>query len=300
MPGPDQAVLDFYTAPAVMTTPGRRADLFDPLPADVAALAAVGHGLLIHEHLAHEYGVALTDPERDTVHVRPVAELLEAIATRDGRALEIAREPAHRVAGNCRHFTVLIAAMLRHQGTPARARCGFGNYFGNGLYEDHWVCEYWDAGQERWRLVDAQIDRRQRELFGIDFDLTDVPRDRFVIAGDAWADCRAGRADPDLYGLSTIGEAGYWWIAGNLMRDSAALRNVELLPWDVWGAMPSPGEDIEDRRQGLFDDLAALTQAPDAAFAQLGRVNEEDWLRVPPKVHNALRDRDEAVRGVVV
>jgi hypothetical protein len=35
---------------------------------------------------------------------------------------------------------VLAAAMLRAQGTPARARCGFGGYFGSGAFEDHWVC----------------------------------------------------------------------------------------------------------------------------------------------------------------
>ena len=40
-------------------------------------------------------------------------------------------------------------------------------------------------------MVDAQIDEVQQNLFNNDFDLLDVPRDRFLVAGDAWAMPRA-------------------------------------------------------------------------------------------------------------
>lgn len=226
-----EATLPFYTQPGSMTSVGRFAREIDKLPRDVAGLAAVGHGLLVHEHIAPAYGVELSDADRASVHVRPVERLLELIAARDSRPFDAAREPATRLAGNCRHFTVLMVAMLRAHGTPARARCGFGNYFaGADVFEDHWVCEYWDAHQRRWALVDAQIDDRQHAMFGIDFDLTDVPRDRFLTAGDAWARCRAGTADPDKFGLSILNEAGYWWIAGNLMRDAAARSTSNCSP----------------------------------------------------------------------
>ena len=100
---------------------------------------------------------------------------------------------------------------------------------------------------------------------------TDVPRDRFLVAGDAWAQYRSGTADPAKFGLSLINEGGDWWIAGNLMRDAAALLNVELLPWDTWGAMPAPGEPIGEDLAALFDRLAALTQEPEthAELSQL-------------------------------
>ena len=292
----DSPTLRFYTEPAAMTSAGRYAYLLDTLPRDVAALAAVAQGLLVHEHIAPAYGVTLTDEDRGSVHIRPVEQLLERIITRDNRPLDTNRAVADRVAGNCRHFTVLMVAMLRAQGTPARARCGFGGYFVNGIFEDHWVCEYWHGGQERWILVDAQIDDRQRHMFPIDFDITDVPRERFLIAGEAWARCRAGAADPKAFGLSLLNEAGYWWIAGNLMRDAAALGNIELLPWDCWGAMPAPDEQIDDDRRALFDHLAALTLTPDTAFTELQRLCQHDErVRVPPAVHNAVRDRDEVI-----
>jgi hypothetical protein len=288
--------LPYYREPGVMTSPGSQAQVLDGLPADIAGLAAVAQGVIIHEHIAAAYGVTLSEEDRAPVHVRRVAELLGLIVAKDARPLTVARQPAARVPGNCRQFTVLMVAMLRHQGVPARARCGFGGYFGSGWYEDHWVCEYWDKHWQRWKLADAQIDARQRELFPIDFDLTDVPRDRFLIAGDAWARCRDGTADPAKFGLSILGEAGDWWIAGNLMRDAAALGNLELLPWDCWGAMPAPGDVIGADDLVLFDRLAGYTRLADGAFDLLRRLCAEDErLRVPPVVRNAVRNREEAV-----
>ena len=292
----DSPVLRYYAEPGKMTSGGRYAPLLDPLPRDVAGLATVAQGLLVHEHIAASYGVTLTDEERETVHIRPVEELLARIVARDDRPLDLPRAVADRIAGNCRHFTVLMVAMLRAHGTPARARCGFGGYFVDGLFEDHWVCEYWNSDQERWILVDAQIDDHQRRMFPIDFATTDVPRDRFLIAGEAWDRCRAGVADPHLFGLSLLKETGYWWIAGNLMRDVAALANVEVLPWDVWGVMPTPDEEIDDDRRAFFDHLAALTRAPDSVFSGLMQLcQDDDRIRVPPGVFNALTHRNELI-----
>lgn len=285
-----------YTTPARMTTPGRHAPLLAGLPTDIGALARVGHGLMIHEHLTWAYGVEQTPEERRTVHLRQVDRLLDAITAADSRPLVVPREPGVRTAGNCRHFTVLLVTMLRAQGVPARARCGFGGYFGVDNYEDHWVCEYWNAAEGRWILVDAQIDAVQQKMFPIDFDVTDVPRDRFLIAGDAWALCRAGKADPGRFGLSFTNEFGYWWIAGNLMRDAAALTNIELLPWDTWGQMPAPEEEIAEDLAVLFDRMAVLTQDPDRHLAELRHLMRTDErLRVPALVRNDLRQCDEAI-----
>jgi len=284
-----------YVRPGTMTAAGRYAPLLEALPGDVAGLAAVEHGLLIHEFLAAAYGVTLTEEDRASVHLRPVEAILEQIVARDGRPLGLAREPAGRLATNCRGFTVLMVAMLRAHGTPARARCGFGGYFTAGRFEDHWVCEYWNGA--RWALVDAQIDERQKEMFGIGFDVTDVPRDRFLIAGDAWAACRRGEADPSVFGLTMVNEAGDWWIASNLVRDAAALDNLELLPWDDWGtAMPGPDDKIDEELAGLFDRLAALTQDPDANLAGLrATMRGDDRVRVPAAVHNYARQRYETI-----
>jgi Transglutaminase-like superfamily len=286
----------FYATPGRMTSPGRNEALFDGLPSGVGALCEISQGLIVHEFLTQQYGFELSDERRATVHVRPVEAMLDRVVAEDGRPLTAAREPSARFVGDCRHFTVLTVAMLRAQGTPARARCGFGDYFGTGMFEDHWVCEYWNDEAGRWVLADAQLDETQRRLFGIDFDPLDVPRDRFAVAGQAWARCRAGEADPASFGLSGLKESGDWWIAANLVRDVAALNNMEMLPWDCWGAIPKPGEPIGDGRAALFDRLAALTSDPDFSPPVLAEMYEGDErLHVPGIVFNAVRDRAEEV-----
>jgi Transglutaminase-like superfamily len=291
-----QSSLDFARQPAVMTAAGEHARLFDGLPREVAGLAGVAQGLLIHEHIAPAYGVELSDDRRGSVHIRPVERILGRLLAEDGRPLASARPAEARLAGNCRHFTVLLVAMLRAQGVPARARCGFGGYFGTGSFEDHWVAEYWHAAQARWILVDAQIDDVQRGMFQVDFDLMDVPRDRFVIAGDAWALCRAGEADAARFGLSLLNEGGLWWIAGNLLRDAAALNNMEMLPWDVWGAMPGVGEAMAEDVLALLDRVSELTRTPDESFGELRALYVgDDRLRVPPSVFNAVLHREDAL-----
>jgi transglutaminase superfamily protein len=272
-----------FLRPGVMTSPGKYAELLDGLPGDVAGVFRVVQGLMIHEFWGEAYGVTLTDAERETVNLRRVQDLLGAIVSRDDRPLDVARAPGGRIATNCRGFTVLAVALLRAKGVPARSRCGFGAYFTDGWFEDHWVAEFWDGS--RWRLADAQIDEVQRGKLPIDFDLTDVPHDRFVIAGDAWRQVRAGTADPDRFGLSFIPEAGDWWIAANLMRDAAALDGVEVLPWDVWGPMPEPTDTVD---LPFFDELAAATAGP--SMAEVRRL-----LPAPTEVFNALRKRPETL-----
>jgi hypothetical protein len=278
---------DFFATPGPMT--GDLDGVLAGLPADVAGLAAVGHGLMIHEHMAGVYGVSYDEADRETVHLRPIPRLLERVLAVSSAPLTTPRPPEQRVAGNCRQFTVLMVAALRASGVPARARCGFGGYFTPGFYEDHWVCEYWTGSE--WRLVDGQLDAVQRELFGIDFDVLGVPRDRFLVAGDAWRRWRRGEVREDAFGLTATRESGAWWIAQNLLRDAAALTKVEVLPWDTWGAMPGPSDQLGDL--DLFDRLASATVDP--SLTGLAELMTDPRLAVPRVVRNAPRDRDEVL-----
>lgn len=274
-----------------MTDPGRHAAAVAALPDDLDALVAVVQGLLVHPFLAESlYGVAVTDDE--AVHERRVEGILDRVLARDPAPLDVARPPVRRVPGNCRQISVLLTALLRAHGRPARARCGFGDYFLTDAFEDHWACERWDDDAGRWTLVDAQLDAVQRDLFGIGFPITDVPRDRFVVAGDAWAAYRDGRVDPQRYGLSARADGGPGWIAGNLIRDAASLAGHEMLPWDGWGAMLAPGSE----HHAFLDRLAVLTADPDAHGDELARLAaEDDRLRVPRRVLDLLRGGDGPV-----
>jgi Transglutaminase-like superfamily len=274
---------DQYRSPVAMSNPGRHAVLFDGLPRNVRALAETVQGLLIHQHIAPAYGVTLNRDQQAQSHVRAAEKILGDIIERDGQPLSTARSTNERQVGVCRHFTLLHVAMLRTKGIPARARCGFGAYFEKGKYLDHWVTEYWSEERECWVLFDPQIDNRQRELFKIGFDRADVPRDQFVVAGDAWSLCRSGRTDPSAFGILDM--HGLWFIAGNLVRDVAALNNHEMLPWDVWGAMPRQDSELD---LPFFDRLAIVSREPDDHADELSALYRDERVSVPGTVFNAV------------
>ena len=281
-------MLDYYATPGPITDPGRYGVLLDSLPDDVPSLARAIQGLLVHIFWAKHYGLSLDDVREEEVQLRAVAKQLARLMELDPRPLNESRELPQRLVGNCRDFSTLFAAALRHKGVPARARCGFGRYFLPDRFEDHWVSEYWNASQGRWVMVDAQLDELQQRALTIDFDPLDVPRDQFLTGGRAWAMCRAGEADPQAFGIHDM--HGLWFIRGNLVRDVAALNKVELLPWDVWGlAYVEGGDDaLSAADVAALDEMAALSggDAADAqTFARIRREYEsgERW-RVPPVI----------------
>jgi hypothetical protein len=290
-----QRVLDTYADHSPFSTPGRHAALFDALPSDPAGIARTVQGLLIYEHVAEPfYDYALPKVRRAESHIRPMEKILDVLLALDDRPLHVSRPPEKRLVGICRHFMLLSLAIFRHHGVPARGRGGFGAYFNPGKFEDHWVCEYWRAGEGRWALLDSQFDDVFIRNLAIGHDIHDVPRDQFLTASDAWRRCRSGELDPDLFGIEFSQLRGLWFIAGCLIRDLATLNGCETLPWDVWGAQPAPEATLSDAELEFFDEVALLTADPDANFDALRRRFAEDpRLRVPETVFNALRRREE-------
>jgi len=272
--------LEYYARPGLMTEAQEQASLPAGLPTDIAALCQVVQGLLLHMLWAERYGIQLPPERRQETQIRRVAQKLRRIIELDARPLTVARPLEKRVVSECRDFSTLLCAMLRYQGVPARARCGFATYFLPDHYEDHWVCEYWKADEQRWVMVDAQLDQFQRQVLGIQFDPLDVPADSFLPAGKAWLLCRAGQADAEKFGIFDM--HGLWFIRGDLVRDVAALNKMELLPWDIWGLIEREEQDISPADLALLDQAAALTVADNSAFPALRALYETDArLRVP-------------------
>jgi len=287
-------VRDYYARQGALSDPGPHAELLDDLPREVEALSRVVQGLVIHRNWALAYDVKLSAEGWADAQARSARAILSRILERDARPLHEPRPPAARFAGTCRDFSLLLCSFLRHRGVPARARCGFGTYFEPEKAVDHWVCEHWDAGRGAWVLSDAQIDDLQRGALDLDFDPLDAPRDRFLVAGQAWQQCREGRADPARFGIFDMW--GLWFVRGNVARDLAALNKVELLPWDDWGLLRELDDGDESSHGDLFDRAAALTQAGDDGFDALRTLYDADpGLHVPGRVHNFQTGKDETV-----
>ncbi len=246
----DQLV--FYACPGIMTDPVQHAAMLDGLPAAVPALVKIVQGNMLHIFWAEHYGVTLTDVQQSAVQIRPLVYKLARILAADGCPLVHERPVEVRLVGNCRDFSLMLCGLLRHLGIPARARCGFATYFIPGHFEDHWVCEYYNSNEERWVMVDPQLDELQQQALGIAFDPLDMPPGQFIPAGQAWQMCRAGKADPDRFGI--LDYKGWWFIWGNVVRDFLALNKVEILPWDGgWGKLTHPLDAPLPDEDELYD-----------------------------------------------
>ncbi len=260
-----------------MTNPHEYNHLFDDLPSDVDELCLLVQNNLLHVFWAERYGRILSDEEKQTVNLRSISQKLASRQQMELDTLAVPLPLDRRQIGNCRDFTVMLVAILRHQGIPARARCGFGTYFLSDHFEDHWVCEYWNDAERRWILVDAQLDEFQCSELEISFNPLDVPRDQFIIAGQAWQMCRFGQVESQQFGI--FDWRGWWFIWGNVVRDLLAFNKVEILPWDILpDCMTHELNDPlpQDGELSLYDGIASLTLAGDLAFPELRACYEND------------------------
>lgn len=261
------STLTYFAEQGHMSDAGSYISLYENLPASVAELVKLVQGVTIHVFWTDRYGFKAPPERMDELQLRSMPRRLERTMALDPRPLTEPRPVDKKLLGNCRDHSLLLVSMLRHQGIPARARCGFGTYFMPDHFEDHWVVEYWNKEQSRWIFVDAQLDELQRDVLKIDFDVLDVPRDQFIVGGKAWQMCRSGQQDPDKFGIFDMNGLGF--VRGNLVRDVASLNKMELLPWDCWGVILNEALDHPDDL-AMLDEVAALT---------VGDVPDFDTLR---------------------
>jgi hypothetical protein len=283
--------VDYYVTAGGMTAlPDDPRVAPDALPSDVDGLRRVVQGLLLHYVWAPAYGVTGDAIRLSEQNLRSTGEVLGRAFELSPQPVTVARPPIDRVVCICRHFAVLYTALLRAQGVPARARCGFSNYFDPAKWYDHWVAERWDGA--RWVRDDPQIDDVQAEATGIDFDPYDQPPGRFLAGAEAWRAARAGEVDPGLFGIFDMW--GLPFIAGNVINDFACLNKVELLPWDGWGMMTGPHEPVSPDAAAVLDGVAELAVADDVPAIR-ARYESDDRLRVPPEVTTLIDGRFERV-----
>jgi hypothetical protein len=236
----------FYATHDEITDPGPYAPRFDALPGELPGLHAAVNGLLLHVWKAHAwYGHLLVPPPRK-VPIRHTSRLLDEILRLEDAPLSRARPIERRVVVDCRHFAVLLCAVLRHRGIPARARCGFASYIGGPApLTDHWACEYWDADHGRWVVEDPDLQRH------------DVPADAFVTGARAWRLAREDAAFADCCAYSER-LAGWAALRLNLVRDVAAQNGFASVSGDGWGLGLAPEENLSAADLDTLDRAAHL------------------------------------------
>jgi hypothetical protein len=265
---------DLYLQQTPYSDPGRL-DV-SRLPGDPGELAHVVRNVIIHQGEGERLGYAIPAHRlHGDAESRYVSEILRILRERGDTPLTDAREPEGRFVGTCRDFALLHVCLLRATGTPARVRGGFGTYFVDGFHEDHWITEY-RLPDGSWRLMDPQVLHPSYDR--LDFDPLDVPRDRFLVAGEAWRACRAGEADPETFGFWTDETLrGMWFVRGSLVVDLACRGGVETLPWDGWEPLAGFGDtSLSAADLTLLDAVAAAHTGEDVR-----RLNAEPRLAPP-------------------
>jgi hypothetical protein len=276
-----------------VTDPGTTKPAFDDLPDDLAGLQRASQQLVFHYRGGGDWAEAGLAPERirevDTRYVEDMCRLLLDLQP----SLAGSRAASRRVVGCCRDYTVLLVAMARHKGIPARARVGFATYFDPDWILDHVVAEVWDEDEGRWRLVEAQVGREFEPVDGPRFDVLDVPRDRFITAPKAWLEARAGVREAERFvvgpDVDVPDTKGWPYLRHTLVHDLAALAKTEMVLWDEWGVMTGPPIRISNATHArhhleLLDHLARLLADPGCPVENIDEWAHRDGFAVPGSV----------------
>jgi hypothetical protein len=274
--------------------------LFETLPTDIHSLASVVRGLLFHYAEGGMYHFEVSRERVISDEARCVEEMLARILALNDQPLTVARPLSERLVGCCRDYSLLLTAMLRHQGIPARPRFGFSRYFNPAFGHDHVVTEYWDQQQGRWLLVDAQQDELHVQANKLTFDPHDIPHTQFPFAGRVWQQARTGKIDPNSYGYDPA-NGGWWVIQQYLVHDLAALNKREMLIGDLWGlGEVGRGERASPEENLLLDEVAALTLKNDDAFTALRACYEDNGCLRVPSLITSYNLADQRRDGVVI
>lgn len=217
----------------------------------VGEVSALARNLIVHYRGS---GVELPEETRGQIHLRGLAEILEADQARHGSDLSIPRPIIDRVQGCCRDHTLFCVGALRYLGVPARSRVGFASYLAPGWHHDHVIVEAWLV--DRWVRFDPEIENPRQAIA--------LPADGFTDAGALWRGFRDGTVDVSRYGVGQGLAAGDWFVFDYVIDEVAHRFGDELLLWDVWGAKVESLTDVPPDDLRLVDRVAGLSVAADA------------------------------------
>ena len=260
-------VLFYYRQQSQISSPGKLEYLYKGLPDHVEDLCQIIQSLLLHQFWIQDrknYGVTsddLKESGRDLnqeINLRSVEEIIEFLLSLDDRPLEREREADKRVVGNCRDYSLLLVSMLRFKGIPARVRSGVARYFfQTGFLEDHFICEFWNSEEDRWQLTDPQIDRIQKDVLGIDLEMTNLPPDQFLNAGESYYELQSGKVEPGNIGVMDF--LGWKYVHYKLVSDLASINKLEVLAWEGWGICDRiMKEQLTASDHPLLEDIAQI------------------------------------------
>lgn len=285
----NKKILEFYKQTSPYTYLGYYKEFAKSLPDDIEQLCILQRMQIIHP-------VAFRDKEirnkekcfwgdmtkvpitrlRYEDDIYPTAQSVIAELLRKNPNYNINREAKDKVHVTCRSQAIILASILKAKGIPARARSGFAEYIQyDGIYYDHWITEYYNEKEGRWKLVDADEHCPDHEM---GFDLNDIPYDKFLFGAKAYLGIRKNKyeeatilysSDPPTLGLKAS-------IRG-LFYDFHSLMNNEIIFLHMPKYIQDKKFELTEEEYKELDNLAELMLEPNDNFDKLQKV----WKETP-------------------
>ena len=287
----NEKILEHYKKTGSFTYAGCYQEYFRSLPDDPAVLGRLICGQVIHRVTLKEgntnanetllYG----DMDRypwyrmrceDDVFLTAAAMTAELFRL-DERGFRAGRNVEHKLVVTCRYVSVLMSAILKAKGIPARCRAGFAPYFKEGVSMDHWTNQYYSEKEKRWITFDADGFYEEN---GMPLSQYDMPESSFDWVAEAYLSVRSGKTDGKQYVYAdNLGTCSLPALIRYLIYDFHALMNQEL----TYTFLPAYLEGRLDRLTEVelqeFDRLARWMLEPDRYFEELCTIwkQERKW-----------------------
>ncbi len=287
-------VLEFYKGTSLYTDLGLYTEFAKNLPDDIGELCLLQRNQIIHpfdlqnEEMRKDnnscYGDMTKVPKTTLCYENdlfPTAQAILSELLRRDRNYTVNRKIEDKVHVCCREQSILLASILKAKGYSARARSGFAKYVNTSSKQagDHWITEYYDTKFERWVLVDADMYFHKDILdeYHIDFNLLDIPREKFIFGAEAYLGIREGNLKSDeIYYSSSPLTLGINASIHGLFYDFHSLMNDEIIFLHLPKYIVDKKFKLSEQEYDELDNLAKLMLDPDKNFDSLKYIWENN------------------------
>ena len=289
----NRIIRDFYKQTSLYTDLGLYQDFAKNLTDDINELCVLQRKQIIHPTAFYELNrekkincfwgdltkVPITRLRfEDDLFPTAIAMMSELL--RKDKHYHMNRKAEDKIHVTCRGNAVLLASILKAKGYSARVRSGFAPYLRNdGIAYDHWITEYYNDDQDRWVLVDADMHCFESK---IDFDLNDIPRNKFIFGGEAYLGIRNQKYRcQEIYYASSPATIGLKASIRGLFYDFHSLMNDEVMFLHLPKYIQDKDFELTQQEYEELDVLARLMLEPDIHFYELRRIwNTQTKMRV--------------------
>lgn len=280
-------ILNFYKQTSLYTDLGLYTEFAENLPDDIKELCELQRNQIIHPFVLKNdemikdsksfYGdMTKIDKTRLCFEndLFPTAQAMIAELLRRNINYTKDRPIQDKIHVCCREQAILLASILKAKGFSARVRSGFAKYvcIENKEAGDHWITEYYDKEKQKWVLVDADMCYDDETLieYNIDFDILDIPREKFIFGAEAYLGLRNKQLlEKDIYYASLPKTYGIKAAIHGLFYDFHSLMNNEIIFLHLPKYIMDKDLELSEEEYIELDELAKLMLNPNENFDKL-------------------------------